>query len=167
MVGVLLCFFVFLFVYLFVYFSCGIGVYRYTLHTKQSTDFSVDIDQHHRNTMALPVRQLAGKCALITGSSQGIGYGIIRQLASQGCTVIMHGKVSEEELSQKSAALANEMATTVGFRNADLTQPKEIRSMIASIQQEYGTWSLLSPCTHILTHTYIHTHTYTHMLTHM
>lgn len=39
--------------------------------------------------------QLAGKKALITGSSKGIGEAIARKLASEGAVVIVHGRVRE------------------------------------------------------------------------
>jgi NAD(P)-dependent dehydrogenase (short-subunit alcohol dehydrogenase family) len=34
---------------------------------------------------------LKGKRALVTGSTQGIGLGIARALAGQGCAVMLHG----------------------------------------------------------------------------
>ena len=88
-------------------------------------------------------KQLAGKVALVTGSSQGIGLGIIRQLASHGATVIMHGKVPDTELQQKTAALADETGVACAFRNTDLTQPAAIRSMVTSIHQEFGSLDIL------------------------
>lgn len=91
----------------------------------------------------MAAKYLAGKVALVTGSSQGIGFGIIRQLASHGATVIMHGKVPDIELKQKSTQLAEETGVDCGYRNTDLTQPAAIRSMIASIQHEYGSLDIL------------------------
>lgn len=94
--------------------------------------------------MASPARHLAGKVALVTGSSQGIGLGIIRQLASHGATVIMHGKVPDSELQDKTSQLAKETgAERVGFRNTDLTKPAAIKTMISSIQQEHGSLDIL------------------------
>ncbi|MDE8652683.1 SDR family NAD(P)-dependent oxidoreductase [Novosphingobium album (ex Liu et al. 2023)] len=38
---------------------------------------------------------LAGRRALVTGSSSGIGEGIARMLASEGCAVVVHGRNRE------------------------------------------------------------------------
>ena len=39
--------------------------------------------------------QLAGKRALVTGSSSGIGVGIAQMLAEEGCAVVIHGRNRE------------------------------------------------------------------------
>ena len=40
---------------------------------------------------------MEGKVALITGSTQGIGLGIARKLASCGCSIILTGLASQED----------------------------------------------------------------------
>ena len=40
---------------------------------------------------------LTGKRALVTGSTQGIGYAIAKCLAAQGAEVIIHGATSCEK----------------------------------------------------------------------
>jgi NAD(P)-dependent dehydrogenase (short-subunit alcohol dehydrogenase family) len=34
---------------------------------------------------------LKGRCALITGSTQGLGYGMAERLAAEGCNIVMNG----------------------------------------------------------------------------
>jgi len=40
---------------------------------------------------------LAGKRALITGSSSGLGEGIARVLAAEGAAVVVHGDVTRDD----------------------------------------------------------------------
>jgi NAD(P)-dependent dehydrogenase (short-subunit alcohol dehydrogenase family) len=47
--------------------------------------------------------QLAGKRALVTGSSSGIGAAIARELAAEGCAVVIHGRDR-----QRAEAVAHE-----------------------------------------------------------
>ena len=50
--------------------------------------------------------KLTGKKVLVTGSSAGIGEGIIRILAREGATVVVHGR--DEVRTSKVAATINE-----------------------------------------------------------
>ncbi|HVZ42648.1 MAG TPA: 3-hydroxybutyrate dehydrogenase [Ramlibacter sp.] len=65
---------------------------------------------------------LQSRCALVTGSTQGIGRAIAHALAGQGCHVVLHGIEPEAE----GLALAAEIAQTHGVRAAyvpcDLSQ---------------------------------------------
>lgn len=62
-----------------------------------------------------------------TGSSTGIGAGILKQLAAAGATTVMHGLVAEDELRQKAAAVQQQYGTVVGTSTANLMNPQEIR----------------------------------------
>ena len=48
--------------------------------------------------------KLAGKIALITGSSRGIGLATAKAFAAEGCRIMLSGR-SAEQLSQAEAAL--------------------------------------------------------------
>ena len=66
--------------------------------------------------------QLNGKTALVTGSSVGIGAGIVQTLAREGVSVIVHGRNAErteavaeaDELTQSSDWDAGEFCTLAG-----------------------------------------------------
>ena len=63
--------------------------------------------------------KLQGKRALVTGSSSGIGAGVARMLAEEGCRVVVHGRDRErtERVAREigaAGAVIGDIATTGG-----------------------------------------------------
>jgi len=69
--------------------------------------------------------ELAGKRALVTGSSRGLGFAIAAGLASEGCTVTLNSRQGEP-LQQAVAAIGGE---AVGI-SADVTNPEDCRRLV-------------------------------------
>jgi NAD(P)-dependent dehydrogenase (short-subunit alcohol dehydrogenase family) len=61
---------------------------------------------------------LKGKTALVTGSTQGIGFAIARALSEHGAKVFVHGAWNEEKCKAASEKIAGSIPVT-----ADLTKP--------------------------------------------
>ena len=62
-----------------------------------------------------------------TGSTQGIGLGMLKGLARAGANVVMHGLLPAEQASQRCQELGQEFGVRVGHSAADVTHPQQIR----------------------------------------
>ena len=62
-----------------------------------------------------------------TGSTQGIGFGVLRGLASAGADVVMHGLIGPQEFEAKVGSMQEEFGVKVGHSSADVRNPGEIR----------------------------------------
>ncbi len=82
---------------------------------------------------------LAGKTALVTGSTSGIGLGIAKALARQGANVVLNGFGDAEGPKAQVAALG----VKVGYHGADMSKPAEIEAMMAYAQQDFGRVDIL------------------------
>ncbi len=69
-------------------------------------------------------KELAGRTAIITGGSRGIGKAIATALAQNGAYVIICGR--NQETLQKTA-----LALRCGYRIADVTKPDQIEKMFS------------------------------------
>ncbi len=84
---------------------------------------------------------LAGKRALVTGSSRGIGLALARALATAGASVILNGR-DRERLEQAAAQLTGEnlSATVAAF---DVTDRDATAQAIESIEADGGPIDIL------------------------
>lgn len=79
---------------------------------------------------------LTGKIALITGSSQGIGFGIARGLGQAGATIILNGR-DEEKLNRAVSTLSQDGLNVYGY-SFDVTDSNQIDQKISTIEREVG-----------------------------
>ena len=90
-----------------------------------------------------PMSSLAGKSAVVTGSTSGIGLGILRALAAEGCAVVMNGLGDAKEIESARAAIEAESGQPVRFHPADMRQPAEIADLGAFAEKEFGKVDIL------------------------
>jgi len=88
-------------------------------------------------------RALAGKVALVTGSTSGIGLGIVRALAAAGAEVVLNGLGSAAEIDRTREQIAGEFGVKASFSPADMTRPESIAEMIAATVAQFGRLDIL------------------------
>jgi 3-hydroxybutyrate dehydrogenase len=77
---------------------------------------------------------LQGKTALVTGSTSGIGLGIVEALAAHGANVILNG-FGDTEPAMK---VLEPTKARVGFHGADLSKPDDIEDLFGYCDREFG-----------------------------
>lgn len=77
------------------------------------------------------------KVVVVTGSTSGIGLGIISKFAKGGAKLVVNGFASGAEIEKISADLRGIGAADVFFSGADLSKPLEIDKMFKDIIKKY------------------------------
>ena len=75
---------------------------------------------------------LAGKRALVTGSTQGLGFAIARRLACVGCDIVLHGLGDPDAVAGLQQQIEAEPGVRSMYSPADLSNPSAIEEMMAS-----------------------------------
>ncbi|KQW05747.1 short-chain dehydrogenase [Leifsonia sp. Root4] len=88
-------------------------------------------------TNPLTPQLLAGKTALVTGSSRGIGADTVRYFAEAGAKVVINFRNKEARAIKLADALRADGATAITV-GADLTDPASVAEMIDTVKAEYG-----------------------------
>jgi 3-oxoacyl-[acyl-carrier protein] reductase len=84
---------------------------------------------------------LAGKVALVTGSSRGIGASIAEGLAAEGCDVMLTGR-DEAALKDVAAAIAKR-GRKAQFSTLDLSDAKAPAALVADVKRHFGKLDIL------------------------
>jgi NAD(P)-dependent dehydrogenase (short-subunit alcohol dehydrogenase family) len=79
---------------------------------------------------------LAGRRALVTGGSKGIGLAIARELVGEGAHVAICSR-SEEEVETAAAGLRHG-GTTIHAQRADVTDPDDVRDFVGRSAETLG-----------------------------
>jgi 3-hydroxybutyrate dehydrogenase len=88
-------------------------------------------------------RQLAGKTAIITGSTSGIGLGIARALAEAGANIVLNGFGDKDEVKRTRDQLHESSGVTVEYDGANLMAPLETVAMIERAERLFGRVDIL------------------------
>lgn len=84
---------------------------------------------------------LAGKKALITGSSQGIGYALAKGLAEAGAEIVLNGR-DTSKLSAAAATLKQDGATVYELA-FDATEGDAVNAAIDAFEADHGAIDIL------------------------
>lgn len=82
---------------------------------------------------------LKNKTALVTGSTSGIGLGIAKALARQGCNIMLNGFGDVQAAQDQVKALG----VQVGYHGADMSKPADIEDMMKATAAQFGRVDIL------------------------
>src|SRR6267378_3771453 len=80
--------------------------------------------RHHARHDAVTEGRLAGKTAIVTGSTKGIGLGIARAYVREGARVVVNSRSAED-----CARVAGELGSSAVAVAADLSRSDEVRRL--------------------------------------
>jgi 3-hydroxybutyrate dehydrogenase len=86
---------------------------------------------------------LAGKVALVTGSTSGIGLGIARALAAAGAEIVLNGLGAATEIDRAREQIIAEFSVKASYSSADMSQPESIADLIAATIAQSGRLDIL------------------------
>ncbi len=84
---------------------------------------------------------LAGKVALVTGSSRGIGRGVAVSLAKEGCDVVLHGR-DQTALAEVSAEITK-LGGRAHVEANDLSKDGSHQALVAATKKNFGKLDIL------------------------
>jgi len=80
--------------------------------------------------------KLAGKTALVTGATGGIGFEVAQLLGQQGATVLLNGK-NDDRGAEKLKVLTDQ-GITAEYYGFDVTNEAEVNKNVNAIGEKYG-----------------------------
>lgn len=80
---------------------------------------------------------LAGRAALVTGGTRGIGLAIARKLCAEGADVVLAHARDEESARLAVKELAELPGSAVAVR-ADVTRPQELDGLLGQVRTRFG-----------------------------
>ena len=85
-----------------------------------------------------PARELAGKTAIVTGSTSGIGLGIAHAFAEAGMHVMLNGFGDKAEIEKTRMDLEESCHIKTAYSAADMSKPADIAGMVEDARRLLG-----------------------------
>jgi 3-hydroxybutyrate dehydrogenase len=93
---------------------------------------------------AMPAsRPLSGRVAIVTGSTSGIGLGILERMAAAGASVVMNGLGEASRIEGELARVTDRHGVAALYAPANLMEPEACAGMIASAEARFGRVDIL------------------------
>src|SRR5271168_3315519 len=92
--------------------------------------------------MSTNTKKLAGKTALVTGASKGIGAAIARHLAAEGAAVVVNYSASKDGADRVVADITGKGGKAVALK-ADMSKQPEIERLFAETKKTFGRLDVL------------------------
>jgi 3-hydroxybutyrate dehydrogenase len=86
---------------------------------------------------------MKGKCALITGSTAGLGAATAARLAADGCNIVLNGFGARSEIEVQRRELEQAHGVRVLYHGADMAQPAEIAELMEAAIDAFGSVDIL------------------------
>jgi 3-oxoacyl-[acyl-carrier protein] reductase len=107
--------------------------------TKQTSSIS-----HSKSGAQSFGRRLAGKVAVITGGSKGIGYAVAKSLAGEGCKVVISARdAAVLNTSAKQLRKDSERNVEVVPIACDVRNPDAVERLFSAVRERFGTIDVL------------------------
>ena len=89
------------------------------------------------------LRPLAGRVAIVTGSTSGIGQGIAEAFAAAGMHVMLNGFGDRAQIDKLAADLASSHGIKTAYHPADMSKPAEILALVDAARAQLGPIDIL------------------------
>jgi len=88
------------------------------------------------------MRRLAGKVAVVTGASKGIGAGIAKALAQAGAAVVVNYATAREDAERVAAEITGKGGRAIAVQG-DVSKAADVQRLFATTKQEFGRLDVL------------------------
>src|ERR1051326_4928522 len=90
----------------------------------------------------MSAKKLAGKVAVVTGASKGIGASIAKHFAAEGAAVVVNYSASKDAADRVVADLKQNAGRAIAVR-ADLSKPAEVKQLFAETKKNFDKLDIL------------------------
>src|SRR5438093_3740481 len=92
--------------------------------------------------MSTNSKKLAGKVAVVTGASKGIGAAIAKSLAAEGASVVVNYSSSKTDADRVAGEITAQGGTAITMQ-ADLAKRADVQRLFAESKKAFGRLDIL------------------------